>query len=134
MGRHNSGPAYDIYEMYRGKTRFRAHLPIGADAADMAGIPKPEYRETIRLCFRNRHLGRLLGDRLTVTTIAVDDQERTAVGDDGNRLVGTQFVAVQGLIVARDHADTVARMSFEMRFDKVVGDDLRFFERASPGF
>ena len=91
-----------------------------------------EYRS--RLFCSRRHLGRLLCDRLAISAIAIDNQQRAAVGDDGNRLVWTQFVAVQGLIVAWDHADAVARVSFEMRFDKVVGNDLRFFERASSGF
>src|SRR5207244_975312 len=113
----------DIDEMQRHQSRRRAHLAIGADPADMVGIAQRDDRDPVALRPRDAELRRIAGDDLAITTLAVIDEHRAAVGDDAAGLVGDRLTGAEVAEIARDHPDPMAVMALEVGLDQVIADD-----------
>ena len=88
-----------------------------------------DYRNTIASRALDRELHRLVGDRLTHSTLAVDDQQRAAVGHDRNALIELKLARFQRAHVREHHADAVRVVAGQIGADQVVGDELCFVRR-----
>ena len=104
---------------------------VGADAAQMAGMLDRVKAHARFLGALDRDLRRLVARALTVAEIAVELQYGAPVLFDRGRGVGFELPLLEVVRVHGGHADAVAVVAAQVRFEHVARDDVCFVFVAS---
>ena len=94
-GRDQNAEAGRVDEVNGSEPALGKHLRPGADPAEMAGIANRHRRHAVRRGARGGDLHRLPADDLAKAEIAVDDDERAAIGDDARVSVWPNLACAQ---------------------------------------
>ncbi len=119
--------------MERGEPGRGELLRPRADTAEMPGVPDRDYGEAVGLRPLRGERHRLEADHLAVAEIAVDQQHRTPVGDDGGVAVGEDLPGLHPVDILVDAHHAVGIVPGEIGFDEMGGDDARLFGVGARG-